>query len=349
MKKAIYSIILLVFVSTCQVQNEAKVEGTLIVLNKSEASASIISLQTNKVVNTIKTGIGPHEAAVSPDGKTCIVTNYGLRDDPSSSLTVIDLVSQKPVKTIDLGNHEKPHGVLYIDDNSLLVTSQVQKALLLVNIEKGEIENVFETGQEISHMVAYSPKHKLAFVTNIGSGSINVIDIAQNKMLKVIKTGEGAEGVEVTTDESEVWITNRAEDNISILDINTLEITDSIACASFPIRVKFTPDGEHALVSNARSGDLAVFKVENREEIARIEMKFKAVEEKENRLFSDQFGESPVPIGILIHPNGKHAYVANTNADIVTVIDLEKFEIIRRLTPGKEPDGLAYTHLEFNN
>ncbi len=349
MKRTIYTLLFLVSITSCQLnsQSEEKIDGSLIVLNKSEASASIISLQTNKVVNTIETGIGPHEVAVSPDGKSCVVTNYGLNDNPMASLTLIDLVNQESIKTIDLGNHQKPHGILYIDENRLLVTSQVQKALLLVNIEKGEIEYVFETDQELSHMVAYSPKHKLAFVSNIGSGSINVFDIAKKTMLKIIKTGEGAEGIEITNNEEEVWITNRAEDKISILDTKTLEIIETIECASYPIRVKFTPNGKHALISNARSGDVAVFDVTTRKELKRIEMKFKAIEEKENRLFGDRFGDSPVPIGILIHPKGKQAYVANTNADIVTVIDLEKFEIVNRLIPGKEPDGLGFTTLEF--
>ena len=39
------------------------------------------------------------------------------------------------------------------------------------------------------------------------------------------------------------------------------------------------------------------------------------------------------------------AFVANTNADIVTVIDLKTWEIVDRLTAGKEPDGLGYSSL----
>ena len=65
-------------------------------------------------------------------------------------------------------------------------------------------------------------------------------------------------------------------------------------------------------------------------------------------LFSDRFGDSPVPVGILIPPDGRHAYVANTNADIITVIDLKTFEIIDRLVGGKEPDGLGWTPLDLN-
>ncbi len=330
----------------CKVSDNDQGKGTLIVLNKSEASVSIISLETNNVINTIPTGIGPHEAAVSSNGKTLVVTNYGIRGNPGSSLTIINLLEQKLIKTIQLGIYEKPHGVLFIEnDKKVLVTAQSQKALLIVDLEKGQIQDSILTNQETSHMVAYSPKHELAFVSNIRSGSVNIIDIEKAENLKVIKTGDGAEGIEVTPDEKEVWITNRAEDKISIMNIESLSIVDTLECKSYPIRIKFTPDGKRALISNARSGDVAVFDVASRKEIKRIEMEYKAVEMKDERLFKDRFGESPVPIGILVHPNGREAYIANTNADIVTIIDLNKNEVKGRIIAGKEPDGLGFTPL----
>jgi YVTN family beta-propeller protein len=54
-------------------------QGTLVVLNKSEASASLIDLATEAVVATVATGEGPHEVAVSPDGRRALATNYGTQ------------------------------------------------------------------------------------------------------------------------------------------------------------------------------------------------------------------------------------------------------------------------------
>jgi YVTN family beta-propeller protein len=105
--------------------------------------------------------------------------------------------------------------------------------------------------------------------------------------------------------------------------------------------VKVTPDGKRALVSCAQSGDVAVFDVASRKEIRRIAMDREAVAGSEARVFSDRFGKSPVPVGLLISPDGKRAWVASTNADVVSVIDLERLEVVGRLTAGREPDGLA--------
>ncbi|MDQ3175692.1 MAG: hypothetical protein M3Q91_18605 [Acidobacteriota bacterium] len=54
-----------------------------------------------------------------------------------------------------------------------------------------------------------------------------------------------------------------------------------------------------------------------------------------------------MPVGILVAPGVGHAFVANTNADIVTMIDLKTWQIVDRLTAGKEPDGLGYSRLSI--
>jgi len=69
------------------------------------------------------------------------------------------------------------------------------------------------------------------------------------------------------------------------------------------------------------------------------------VEQREGRLFADRFGKSPVPVGILISPDGRLAYIANTNADLITVIDLESLEVTGRLKAGQEPDGMGFSPL----
>ena len=93
--------------------------------------------------------------------------------------------------------------------------------------------------------------------------------------------------------------------------------------------------------SCAQSGDVAVYDVASRKEVKRIALDKEAVPGSEARVFSTQFGKSPVPVGLLIAPDGKRAWVASTNADVVSVIDLDRLEVVRRLTAGKEPDGLA--------
>ncbi len=319
--------------------------GTLIVLNKAEATASLLDLQDGSQLATLPTGEGPHEVAVSADGRTAVVTNYGSRTRPGSTLTVLDIPSATVVRTLDLGADRKPHGIRFLPgDRRVVVTVEDSKAILIVDTVSGVVTGRVETGQEISHMVAVTPNGSRAFVANIGSGSVTAIDLKAGERLAQIATGDGAEGIDITPDGQQVWVTNRAADSITILDAESLEVVDTLPSAAFPIRATVTPDGSRVLVSHARSGDVAVIDRASRKEIHRIDMALSA-EVTEGRLFGGRFGDSSVPIGILVHPNLRWAYVANANADVISILDLSDGSRAGYLTAGKEPDGLGYSPL----
>lgn len=320
----------------------AKGQPILFVLNKSEASVSAMDPYTGEELYRLSVGAGPHEAATSPDGRTVVVCNYGERT-PGSSLSIIDVAERAVVATIDLEYH-RPHGILFLDDTRFVVTAEAEKKLLVVDRAALAVVRAIDTDQDTSHMVSLTVDHGRAFVANIRSGSVSVIDLEKGRLVKVIETGDGAEGIATRPGGGEVWVTNRGADTVSIIDADSLEVVGELPCASFPIRIQFTPDGDRALVSCAQSGDLAIFDANGREEIERIAMTEPSVDptEREMRLFGSALGEGPVPVGILIEPGGARAYIANTNADIVTVIDLSTYAVVRRLVAGKEPDGLTW-------
>src|SRR5262249_22147015 len=153
-------------------------------------------------------GTGPHEVAVSPDGRLALVSNYGA-ESPGSTLTLIDVAAARAVKTIDLGENARPHGIQFLPGGRrALVTCEVQKKLLVVDGESGAVASAIPTDQLLSHMVVASPDGSRAFVANIGSGSVTVVDLALSKATKTIATGAGCEGIAITPDGKTVWTTN---------------------------------------------------------------------------------------------------------------------------------------------
>ena len=320
----------------------AAAADTLVVLNKSDATASLIDLAKGMAVATLPTGQAPHEVDVSPDGTLALVANYGTREAPGSTLTVIDVPGARVVRTLDLSPHKRPHGVKWIDGRRAAVTSEESKALLIVDVEAGKVESAIATGHETSHMVALTRDRSRAFVASIGSGTVTAIDLQAGKSLSVIPTGKGAEGIDVTPDGAQVWATNREADTVSVIDARTLAVVATLPSKSFPIRARVTPDGRWVLVSNARSGELAVFDAKQKTEARRIPLKAE-LRATEGRLM--QFGDSSVPIGVVVHPGGKRAWVAHANADVITVLDLEKWAPAGTLKAGREPDGMAYSPL----
>ncbi|MEM7483557.1 MAG: hypothetical protein AAF481_20550, partial [Acidobacteriota bacterium] len=189
------------------------------------------------------------------------------------------------------------------------------------------------------HMVAVGPGDERAFVANIGSGSVTVIDLEEGERVANIATGEGAEGVAVT-EAGHVWVTNRAADNLTVLDGSSLEPLATLESPGFPIRA--TAAGKKVLVTRAKAGDLAIYDDDDLGKVTSIPLELEA-KDVEGRLFGDRFGKSSVPIGVVVNEDATRAWIAHANADKISEVDIAAGKIARRLTAGREPDGMAYT------
>jgi len=315
----------------------------LIVLDKQAAMLEVVSPHSGRIRHRLATGDGPHEVAVSADGRRAVVTNYG-DETPGNSLSVYDLSEPLRERTIDLGRHTRPHGVQFLNARTkVVVTAEATRSLLIVDVIKGEVERAIDTGGAVSHMLALTPDRERCFVANMQSGSVSVIDLEAGQLVATIATGNVPEGLAVSPDGKELWVANRADDNLVIIDTTELEVVATLGTGKFPIRVAFTPDGASVLVSNAHDGDVAVFDAKARELRNRIAIDFEAGADSGERLFGTQFGGSPVPIGILIEPRGGYAFVALANADRVVVIDLVSETVTGVIATGPEPDGLGWS------
>src|SRR6185312_4919458 len=72
--------------------------GTLVVSNMNDNTATVIDAGSGRVLATLPTGEGPHEVAVSRDGRWAVVSNYGVRGKPGNSITVIDVARANVVR-----------------------------------------------------------------------------------------------------------------------------------------------------------------------------------------------------------------------------------------------------------
>ncbi len=317
--------------------------GVLIIANKSGDDISFIDRCNGETLKILPTGLEPHEVEVSDDGRIVVVTNYGDREEPGNTLSVYDVKAGKLLRTVDLGEHTRPHGIQWIDGTTrTLVTTEGSEHLLIVDVESAEIVQKMHTGEPVSHMVAATPDFTRAFVPSIRTGNMVVFDLESGEFIDRVYSGEGAEGIAVHPEGHEVWVTNRADNTITVFDTQTLKVLETIPCEDFPIRAKFTPDGKLFIVSNARSGDIGVFDVSGRKQVASIKLTPPVPEgEDESRYFAE-FEETSVPIGLVV-PDNRWAYVANTRSDAVSVIDLENMEITEHFKAGKEPDGIHFS------
>jgi YVTN family beta-propeller protein len=298
---------------------------TLLVLNKSDATLSFIEPSSGKLIGSVRTGAGPHEVAVSADGRTAFVTNYGS-GAPGNTLSVIDVPGRKEIRRVDLGTLRQPHGITVVDGKAI-VTVEGSRAIARYDPVTDRVDWRFDTGQDVTHMVIASRDGRTLFTANIGSNTIGIVERAGDDWRQtVVRVGAGPEGLDLSPDGRELWTAHSEDGGVSVIDVAAKKVVDTIAAGTRRSnRLKFSPDGRLALISDLDAGDVVVIDTKTRQVTKRIRV---------GRMVE----------GILVPPTGGRVYVAVTGENRVAAIDLQKLDVVQSIPTGAGPDGMAWVN-----
>ncbi len=295
----------------------------LLALNK-EGTLAIVNPATKQVIAKVRVGESPHETAATPDGKLAFVSNYGSAT-PGSTISVIDLATQKEIHRVDLGPLRRPHG-LAVFDGKLYFTCEINKIIGRYDPATNQVDWMLGTGQDQTHMIELNRDGSQIYTANISGNTISIIDRngAASWLVTSIPVGKGPEGFDVTPDGKELWAAGSRDGSVSVIDIANKRVTRTFNVQTKRSnRLRFTPDGRLVLISDLDAGDLLILERETRRELKRIKL-----------------GKELA--GILITPDGARAYVAATGDNNIAVIDLKTFDLVDRIMTGQNPDGMAW-------
>ena len=297
----------------------------LLVLDKEDNMLSIIDPATAKTVARIPTGEGPHEIAVSDDGKMAFVANYGGRT-PGSTISVMDLVAQKELRRVDLGALRRPHGIVFAE-SKVWFTAEQNRLIARYDPAANQIDWLLGIGQNGTHMLLFSKDRSQLFTSNIGSDSITVLQRGSDPSVwnaTNVSVGKGPEGGDISPDGREYWAANSNDGSVSIIDVSAKKAVQTLDVKTgHSNRLKFTPDGKVVLISDPGNHGLVIVDAAARKEVKRLNV-----------------GRQPE--GILIAPDGAHAYIAVAGEKTVIALDLQTLEVSSRIPTGNGPDGMAW-------
>ncbi|MBV6520521.1 MAG: hypothetical protein MNPFHGCM_00637 [Gemmatimonadaceae bacterium] len=298
--------------------------GTLIVTNKAPSTATIVDLASGRTLATLPTGEGPHEVVVSSDGRLAVVTDYGGQS--GRTLTVIDVSALRVVRTIDLGDYRRPHGMVFLRGDSLVaVTSEASRHLVVVNVVAGAVLYAIPTGQNGSHMVGVVADGSRAFTGNIGSNTVSELNLLTRRLVRSLDVPAQPEAIGVTPDGSEVWVGSNATGKVSVIDPATSTVTAAAEGFGWPYRVLFAPDLVTVLLPDLKREELRILDRASRRELARLSF------------------PGGAPQGITVTPDSRFAMASLSAQARVAIIDLRKRVVVGHVAAGDTPDGVAYT------
>jgi YVTN family beta-propeller protein len=310
--------------------------GTIVASNMNAASVSIVDVATGTTVATVPTGQGPHEVAVSHDGRWAVVSVYGNRESVGSSLLVIDLTSPASTRTIELGaGNQRPHGVAFLpDDKTLLITGEKAQRVLAVDFASGRIDSSMTTAQPATHLIAATRDGKRAFTTNIMAMTVSAIDVPSKNVRATFKVGARIEGIAVSPDGREVWVGGNDTHNVMVLNGETGAIEHTLTGFGMAYRLGITPDGKTAVISDPGAERIHLYDVATKTSRAVIEVP--AIN-----------GGPASPQGVTVSRDGSTAFVTLKAAGQVAVVDIASAKILKTLTVGAGSDGVAYSPRTF--
>jgi DNA-binding beta-propeller fold protein YncE len=323
--------------------------GVLVVANQQGASATVLNAATLKTIVTLRVGLGPHEVAVSPDGRWAVVTNYGTRDMQGNTLSVIDLALSTPVvsRTIDLGEYHRPHGAAFVANGSkLVVTSETSQRLVLVDFASGKVDTALATNGRGSHMVAVPRDGRRAWTANIGDGTVTEFDLVRRLTGRTFPAVPNDEAIAATPGGTQVWVGSNAQHTVSVLDTQEGKQIASLEEFGTPYRIGITRSGRLAVVNDPASNRIWVYEVPTRDRVAEIDLG----REGGVAVSASGAGGAPGrtgagPEGVTFDPIADFAYVTLNGTNQVVAVDLAQMRVAGFGSVGAGPDGIGYSGL----
>lgn len=321
----VYVLLFVISFSAAASLNDKSLSGTIVVVNKSDDTVNFIDVNSRKIKFTRKTGKGPHELAMSKDGRIAVVTNY----IGGNSLTVFDVQLAKKIRTIDLTSHSRPHGVLFLkDQRRVAVSSEGSDSVVIVDVISGQIDKVIATKQKGSHMVALPESSERVYTTNMGSNTVSELDVESGALLRRISTPDVPEAVTVNKNGTELWVGSNDDGLVTVFDIENASVIKQWKGFEFPYRILLSRDEQFAVIPDYKNNTLDIIDAENKKKMHQID-----------------FGWRTTPNGVVYHPNDRTLFMSAYGKDRVIVIDIPSGEVLFELPTGDGPDGIGYSSL----
>jgi YVTN family beta-propeller protein len=229
------------------------------------------------------------KVAEKPSGYRIYVTN-----EISGDLSVIDSTSLDVVATVPLG--KRPRGIHASPDGKTIYVALSGSPPAPPGVDESKLP---------------PPDHS--------ADGIGVVDVATNKLVRMLKAGSDPENFDVSLDGKTIYVSNEDASGVSFIDVAAGELTKTIKTGEEPEGVKVNLDGKLVYSTNEEDGTVSV------------------IDTAAGKLLKT-FKVGRRPRNIVFMPDGQHAYVNAENDGGIVLFDPIKYKQIQPIklgTPGE--------------
>ncbi|MFL6449314.1 MAG: hypothetical protein ACJ746_16780 [Bryobacteraceae bacterium] len=281
--------------------------------------------------------INPHEGAFSRDGRSVYVPMYGTSGvgkpgEHGHTLHVFDTLTGAETASLDTGEYRRPHCVTVGEQTgTVYVSAELAESLILIDPTQPAIVGAIPTASDTSHMFALTRDERKAYVSNVRSKSVSVLDIKNRRLEANIPT-EG-ENQRMTLSPDERWFVTNLGPARKIAFYRTAdnERDFTIPVDGTPFVAKFSRDGKFLYGAGfAGPRKLATWKIDvaKREIVASL---------------AEGLGEDPGSLEV--NPFTGTVYVSDQPTNAVHQIDPDTWNVTGTIRTEKTPDAMGFITL----
>jgi DNA-binding beta-propeller fold protein YncE len=306
----------------------------LLVVNQGDTSVSVVDAAAGREIATIaeKTvGVHGHEITVSGDGRTAFLPIYGSTGVgkpgiDGHEMLVIDVPSHKIIDNIEFGHGVRPHLPVFDPVSGMLyVTTELDKSVTIVDPKTRKIVGAVPTGQPESHMLVLTHDGKRGYTSNVGPGTVSVLDMVGRKTLAVIPVSGQAQRISISVDDKMVFTADQTKPQLAVIDTATNRVKTWVPLPDLGYGTAATPDGRWLLVAVPAKNQVSVVDLKSMQVARNIDV-------------------AKSPQEILIRPDAKIAYVSCAGDGKVAAIDLVEWKVDKLIAAGNYADGLGWAN-----
>ena len=318
------------------------------VVNGESSTVSVINLNTNEVTDLIQlteemSGMAhgsnamflqyPHHIYLNPAKNQIAIAAPGtdLSQGHGTTTTTIHsggakvaiLDANKGINVKLINVPMMNHNAIYTSDGKEIWTSQMEDAgkILVYDANTYALKNTISVGKEPAE-ITFSNEGNMAFVANGMDNTVTAINPNTKVIVATIPVGLNPVGAWTGSD-NRMYVDNEDGQTVSIIDVKTLKVVETIALGFMPGFVAYQGDMKEMWVTDPKAG-------------------------KVHWWTKDAIGKM-VRTGAFATAAGSHAiafkdmtaYVTNQEAASVSIVDVMQHKVTKTIAVGKKPNGIV--------
>lgn len=247
------------------------------VVNGESSTVSVINLNTNEATDLIQLTDGsgtqmagmnmgkslafPHhiylnasktQVAIAVPGMDLSAGHAGGMAGMTGKVAILDATTGLNVKVVETPIMN--HNAVYSSDGKEIWTSQMDEAgkVLVYDATTFALKNTIVVGKEPAE-VTFSNDGSVAFVANGMSNSVTAINATTKAILATIPVGMNPVGAWTGAD-ARMYVDNEDGQTVSIIDVKTLKVVETVALGFMPGFVAYQADMKEMWVTDPMAG-----------------------------------------------------------------------------------------------